>query len=147
MKPLVQKLSGRDLPLRGTFNDETLAANRTIKEKVRANCMIRISTSFRESLSHLERFAAQAVADSREDFVRDRIEEIRQEIIEETPVRTGRGQAGWREAVIETEPGSSTSTISSLSNPVEYLVYLEYGTRRMRAREIIQRVLQRYSEG
>lgn len=77
---------------------------------------------FRTSL--IQRVMEQAV-----DATRDR-----------TPVETGEARDGWDQTNVELIEQTEASE-RKLTNRVEHIVYLEYGTRRMQPRHIVQRSL------
>ncbi|HSG69108.1 MAG TPA: hypothetical protein VLA12_01765 [Planctomycetaceae bacterium] len=77
---------------------------------------------FRTSL--IQRVMEQAV-----DATRDR-----------TPVETGEARDGWDQSNIESIEQSEMSE-RKLTNRVEHVIYLEYGTRRMEPREMVRRSL------
>lgn len=71
----------------------------------------------------LQRLGAQ-VADAKEAFV-ERVQSLRDEIVERTPVDTGAAAAAWSAPVITETP---TRVDARISNGVKYAVFLEYGS-------------------
>lgn len=59
---------------------------------------------------------------------------------ERTPVETGEARDGWDGSQIELGEQADASE-RHLTNRIEHIVYLEYGTRRMQPRHIVQRSL------
>ncbi|MEZ5943799.1 MAG: hypothetical protein R3C18_20580 [Planctomycetaceae bacterium] len=113
-----------------------------------------------DALSHIAEIRDQKLPRALQNLTRDLMREGLEKIRNETPVDTGRAQAGWASAqqLSDSETGGSISNAtaegelteqatgqsSSLTatNFVPYVPFLEYGTTRMRPFAMIRRALQ-----
>lgn len=69
------------------------------------------------------------------EFANDIIDELYDEIKENTPVKTGRAKAGWD----KTEELKKLGGTRSVGNEVDYVKYLEDGTRYIAPRNMVKR--------
>jgi len=97
---------------------------------------IRIEVDLSPVMDRLER-ANGGVDQKRQEFVRELARRLMQRIIERTPVDTGRAQAGWNEGVGQEEDDGETTQIS-VTNDVEYINFLEFGTSKMQAAAMVR---------
>ncbi len=74
---------------------------------------------------------------SRQEYVRKLTQILMQRVIERTPVDTGRARAGWNGGLGQMEDDGQTTKIS-VTNDVEYIIFLEFGTSRMQARVMVR---------
>ncbi|MBL4884417.1 MAG: HK97 gp10 family phage protein [Planctomycetaceae bacterium] len=77
------------------------------------------------------------LAQKRQEFVRELTRRLMSRVIERTPVDTGRAQSGWNGGVGE-EQDNDLTTMISVTNDVEYIGFLEFGTSRMPARAMVR---------
>ncbi len=97
---------------------------------------IRVEVDVSQVLDRLE-IARSGLDQKRQEFVRELARRLMQRIIERTPVDTGRARAGWNEGVgQEVDDGQSTQI--SVTNDVEYINFLEFGTSKMQATAMVR---------
>lgn len=95
---------------------------------------IRVDAS--QVLGRLEN-ARSGVDFSRQEYVRKLAQILMQRVIDRTPVDTGRARAGWQGGLGQVENEGETTTFS-VTNDVEYIAFLEFGTTRMQARAMVR---------
>lgn len=97
---------------------------------------IRIEVDLSQVMDRLERANSQ-IDQHRQEFVRELARLLMQRIIERTPVDTGRARAGWNGGEgQEVDDGQATQI--SVTNNVEYINFLEFGTSKMQAAAMVR---------
>lgn len=106
--------------------------------------MLRLSVNTRTLSAALQRFAST-------DHPRERLDSLRQlarrtlnEIVANTPVETGRARRSWIEAqssLADPARHSAQSTELQATSRVPYMVFLEYGTRRIAPVAMVRQAL------
>ncbi len=97
---------------------------------------IRVEIDLSQVMERLER-ARGGVDQKRQEFVRELTRRLMQRVIERTPVDTGRAQAGWNEGIGQEEDDGESTQIS-VTNDVEYINFLEFGTSKMQATAMVR---------
>ena len=97
---------------------------------------IRIEIDFPQVMNRLER-AKGGLDQRRREFVRELARRLMRQIIDHTPVETGRARSGWNQGLGEEVEEGETTRIS-VSNEVEYINFLEFGTTKMRAAAMVR---------
>jgi len=103
---------------------------------MRKKMSIKIEADLSQVLNRLER-AKRGIGQHRQKYARQLTQVLMQRVIDRTPVDTGRAQAGWNEGVgLEVDEGEATQI--SVTNDVEYINFLEFGTSRMQATAMVR---------
>jgi HK97 gp10 family phage protein len=97
---------------------------------------IRVEVDLSQVMERLER-ANSGVDQKRQEFVRELTRRLMQRVIDRTPVDTGRAQAGWNEGIGQEEDDGESTQIS-VTNDVEYINFLEFGTSKMQATAMVR---------
>ncbi len=97
---------------------------------------IRVETDLSQAMDRLER-ARGGLDQKRREFVRELARRLMQQIIDRTPVETGRARSGWNQGLGEEVEEGETTRIS-VTNEVEYINFLEFGTSKMRAAAMVR---------
>ncbi len=97
---------------------------------------IRVETDLSQVRNRLERVKGQLVQKRRE-YVRELARRLMQQIIDRTPVETGRARSGWNQDIGEEVEEGETTRIS-VTNEVEYINFLEFGTSKMQAAAMVR---------
>ena len=94
----------------------------------------------------LSEIRSRATANFRRRLVQEVLERTVQKVIDRHPVDTGRARDAWKSAIQQAGTKSNIlndqhRTTAEVTNHVDYVVFLEEGTRRMRPYHMVSRSL------